>query len=69
MLVLSRRCGQRILVGDDVVVTIVSMGSNRVRIGIQAPSEIGVDRHEVWTQSGLESGSSSPRTSHDHLDL
>jgi carbon storage regulator len=64
MLVLSRRCGQRIVVGGNVVVTVVSTRGSRVRIGIEAPLEIGVARQEVWAQSDE---SSSPETSQDQL--
>lgn len=66
MLVLSRRHGQRVVVGENVVVTIVSLRGNRVRIGIEAPSDISVARQEVWTESNE---SSSFGTNHDQLDL
>lgn len=47
MLVLSRKAGERILVGDDVVVTVVRVGPNSVRIGIEAPREMNIVRQEL----------------------
>lgn len=48
MLALTREVGQKILIGDDVVVTVLSVSSNgRVRLGIDAPKHIRVDRLEV----------------------
>ena len=47
MLVLSRREGERIRLGDSIVVTVVRVRGDRVRIGIEAPSEIRVLREEL----------------------
>lgn len=51
MLVLSRRIGEEICIGDGVVLTVVAVQRSRVRLGIQAPPNVKVDRHEVrrWT--------------------
>ncbi len=52
MLVLSRKVGERIVVPDArVVVTVVSIGGNRVRLGVSAPDEVGVHREEVRHRS------------------
>jgi len=48
MLVFDRKRGEKILIGDDIVITIVQTGSTRVRIGIDAPREIPVHRAEVY---------------------
>ena len=50
MLVLSRKVGERILLGDDIVVTVVRVTGNGVRIGIEAPSELAVIREESKSQ-------------------
>ncbi|MFI2568326.1 carbon storage regulator CsrA [Cellulosimicrobium sp. AB352] len=50
MLVLGRKVGERILVGDDVVVTVVSVGRDGVRVGIDAPREVRVHRAEIVDQ-------------------
>lgn len=47
MLVLSRRVGERLLIGDDVVVTVIEVRSDGVRLGIEAPREVRVHRAEV----------------------
>ena len=48
MLVLSRQRDQSIVIGDNVIVTIVDIRGDKVRLGIQAPGEIPVHRHEVF---------------------
>ncbi|MFC7879661.1 carbon storage regulator CsrA [Isoptericola sp. NPDC057391] len=50
MLVLGRKVGDRILIGDDVVVTVVSAGKDGVRVGIDAPRHVRVHRAEVVDQ-------------------
>ena len=48
MLVLSRKFGERIFIGDDIVITVVSTGSDRVRLGIAAPANVPIHREEVF---------------------
>ena len=48
MLVLSRRRDESIIIGDNIVVTIVDIRGDKVRLGIDAPSEIPVHRREVY---------------------
>ncbi len=48
MLVLSRQRDESIMIGDDVVVTIVDVRGDKVRLGIDAPQEIPVHRREVY---------------------
>ena len=47
MLVLSRKPGERILIGDEVAVTIVRIGPNTVRLGIDAPRNMNIVREEL----------------------
>lgn len=47
MLVLSRKAGERILIGDDVAITIVRIGPNSVRVGIEAPKSMNIVREEL----------------------
>jgi carbon storage regulator len=49
MLVLSRKQGERIIIGDNIVITVVSLEYGRVRLGIEAPREI-----EVWREEMLD---------------
>jgi carbon storage regulator len=48
MLVITRKSGERICIGDDVTITVLEIVGSSVRLGIEAPSEIPVHRHEVW---------------------
>ncbi len=47
MLVLSRKKGERLMVGDDIVFMVVEIRGAQVRIGIEAPRELAIDREEV----------------------
>jgi carbon storage regulator len=47
MLVLNRKPGEQILIGDDVIVTLVSMRNGSVRIGIEAPRHMPIHRREL----------------------
>lgn len=54
MLVLSRKTSERILVGDDIAITIVRIGPNSVRIGIEAPKSMNIVREEIDRNSRSE---------------
>lgn len=47
MLVLSRKRGERVIIGRDVEVTVLKVGRNRVKLGISGPAEVPVHREEV----------------------
>ncbi|MEE8059338.1 MAG: carbon storage regulator CsrA [Pseudomonadales bacterium] len=48
MLVLSRRLGETLIIGDDVKIMVLGISGNQVRLGIAAPKEISVHREEVY---------------------
>ncbi|MGH8150641.1 MAG: carbon storage regulator CsrA [Steroidobacteraceae bacterium] len=48
MLILTRRPGERLCIGEHVVVTVLGVKGNQVRIGITAPRDIAVDRQEIY---------------------
>jgi len=54
MLILTRRVGERIVINDEIVITIVEAGRDSVRIGVEAPRSVTVHRHEVWEQIASE---------------
>lgn len=47
MLILTRRAGQSVEIGEDIVVTILSISDHQIRIGIEAPKDVAVHREEV----------------------
>jgi carbon storage regulator len=47
MLVLSRKLGEKIVIGDNIVVTVVKIDRNQIRLGIEAPLDIPVYREEI----------------------
>ncbi len=47
MLILTRRVGETILIGENVAVTVLSIKGNQVRVGIKAPKDVAVHREEV----------------------
>ena len=50
MLVLSRKLGEVIKIGDDIAIEVVEIRGGRVRLGITAPDEVPVHRQEVWVE-------------------
>jgi carbon storage regulator len=48
MLILSRRPGERLTIGDNITVTVVSINGNQIRLGIDAPREVRVLRDEIY---------------------
>lgn len=48
MLVLSRRLGETLIIGDDIKITVLGISGNQVRIGIAAPKKLSVHREEVY---------------------
>lgn len=48
MLILTRRIGESVNIGDDVQITILGVRGNQVRVGIEAPQNVGVHREEIY---------------------
>jgi carbon storage regulator len=58
MLVLSRKLGEKIVIGDNILVTVVKVDRNQVRIGIEAPPDVLVYREEIAPQRAPKSARS-----------
>ena len=56
MLVLSRRLGETLIIGDDIKITVLGISGNQVRLGIAAPKEVNVHREEVYRRIQEEQG-------------
>ena len=56
MLVITRKVGERIYIADDIFVEVLEIAGSSVRIGIEAPAEIRIFRHELWLEIQAENG-------------
>lgn len=58
MLILSRRVGETLMIGDEIKVTVLSVKGSQVRIGIDAPTTVAVHREEIYER--IKAGKSPP---------
>jgi carbon storage regulator len=68
MLILTRRVGETVMIGDDVTITVLGVKGNQVRVGINAPKHVAVHREEIYErikreQQPEEIGAEKPKTS------
>jgi len=60
MLILTRRVGEAVVIGEEVTVTVLGVKGNQVRIGINAPKTVSVHREEIFERIKNEQSSASP---------
>jgi carbon storage regulator len=54
MLVMTRRIGEKIMIGSNITLTVLGVQGNQVRIGVDAPREVAVHREEIYRRINLE---------------
>lgn len=59
MLILTRRVGETLMIGDEVTVTVLGVKGNQVRIGVNAPKDVSVHREEIYERIKKEQSESS----------
>jgi carbon storage regulator len=60
MLILTRRIGETLMIGDDIEVTVLGVKGNQVRLGIKAPKDVRVNREEIHQRIQQEKDNNAP---------
>lgn len=63
MLILTRRVGETVMVGDEVTITVLGVKGNQVRLGINAPKDVAVHREEIYQRIKQEHDDREPEGS------
>jgi carbon storage regulator len=62
MLILTRRVGETVMIGDEVTVTVLGVKGNQVRVGVNAPKEVPVHREEIYERIRRETDAANAAT-------
>ena len=68
MLILTRRVGETVVIGNDVTVTVLGVKGNQVRLGVNAPREVAVHREEIFERIKREQTEEKPRPASERHD-
>jgi len=60
MIVLSRKLGEKIYIGDQICITVVDIDRGKIRLGIEAPRDVSIYRHELMPDKSEDSPGSAP---------
>ena len=60
MLILTRRVGETVMIGNDITVTVLGVKGNQVRVGVNAPKEVAVHREEIYERIKREEQAGIP---------
>jgi|TARA_B110000914_G_scaffold103086_1_gene90373 carbon storage regulator len=71
MLILTRRVGETLVIGDDVTVTVLGVRGNQVRLGVNAPKDVAVHREEIYQriQNEKDAENSTESSEKDDIDV
>ncbi len=67
MLILTRRIGETLIIGDDVNITVLGVKGNQVRLGINAPKDVSVHREEIYLRIQQEKEGDAPGNTEDDI--
>ena len=69
MLILTRRVGETLVIGDDVTVTVLGVRGNQVRLGVNAPKDVAVHREEIYQRIQNEKNAENSTESSENDDI